>query len=200
MDAATRARVLALAGVELRGNQSQSTGATGGSAYNQLHPHVASGPTGGQFAAKGQGSGIGVMPNGPYPSSKKKSKGRPMPTPAQTVGIKRSLRLGDTGDDVKQLQAALTVLGLDAPVNGEYNANTEKAIRQVQQKLGVAQTGHASPALLSKMQDAIKLSPCLQQRSDDDELEERDLEDDLDEEEEEDDLDDEDEEDLDDEE
>ena len=127
------------------------------------HPHVGAGsPAGGQFATKGSGSGLGSMPSPPRSSSKRtssKSKGS-LPPPPVTA---RTMKLGDRGDDVRNLQYALGLLGFDVSQNGQFDHSTENAIKAAQQRLGLNPTGHAGSGLLRKLQDAVRLSPCVKE-------------------------------------
>src|SRR6185369_11749856 len=167
MDAATRARELALLGIEVRATQSQNTGTGGG--YQP--PHVPAGSSkGGQF---GTTAGTPTAPKGyqsilppasAYQSGaggKKKSSAAPANTP-QPPTTSRTMKVGDSGEDVRYAQYAMNLLGFKVPQDGQYGAETEAAVKQMQERLGVAKpNGHLSPSMLHKMQDAVRLSPCV---------------------------------------
>lgn len=58
----------------------------------------------------------------------------------------RTLRRGDTGNDVRTLQTALTRAGYDpGAINGVFGAQTERAVRQFQRVLGLPQDGIVGP-------------------------------------------------------
>ncbi len=60
-----------------------------------------------------------------------------------------TLRKGSKGSRVKELQNRLIDLGLlEGTADGAYGSRTEKAVLTFQQKLGLAQDGAASPALI----------------------------------------------------
>src|SRR6185369_2308107 len=167
MVAAARARELALLGIEVRATQSQNTGTGGG--YQP--PHVPAGNSkGGQFgttagtptAPKGYQSIL--PPDSAYQSGgggKKKSSAAPANTP-QAPTTSRTMKVGESGEDVRYAQYAMNLLGFKVPQDGQYGPETEAAVKQVQERLGVAKpNGHLSPSMLHKMQDAVRLSPCV---------------------------------------
>ena len=58
----------------------------------------------------------------------------------------RTLRRGDTGNDVRTLQTALTRAGYDpGPINGIFGAQTEQAVKQFQRVLGLQEDGIVGP-------------------------------------------------------
>lgn len=124
------------------------------SAYqSSLHPHVASGPQGGQFARKGQGGEGHPAQHSPQP--------RTAPAPRQRQG---PMKAGDSGPDVRELNGLLAQMGLLDTHHGssdQYGPETEAAVRNAQTKLGIHPNGHASTALLHKLQTAAALSPCV---------------------------------------
>src|SRR6185369_11548928 len=171
MDAAARARELALLGIEVRATQSQNTGTGGG--YQP--PHVPAGNSkGGQFgttagtssATKGAGSGIGSIlpPDSAYKSGGGTSKSKasvPAGTP-QPPAEPRTMKVGDSGEDVRYAQYAMNLLGFKVAQDGQYGPETEAAVKQIQERLGVKKpNGHLSAAQLHKLQDAVRLSPCI---------------------------------------
>lgn len=64
------------------------------------------------------------------------------------------LKQGTHGETVKKLQAALGV-----PADGQFGPGTEKAVREYQQKNGLAADGIAGPATLLKMQLYKEITP-----------------------------------------
>lgn len=60
-----------------------------------------------------------------------------------TIAAWRALRVGDTGSDVAQLNADLAALGLMSPsaTPGTFDAETEHAVRKLQERIGAAPTG-----------------------------------------------------------
>jgi len=160
-------RDLELAGIEVRATQSQNTGTGGGYAP----PHVPAGSSkGGQFGTTagtptaGSGSGIGSMPQSTYKSGGGKAKSKasaPAGTP-QPPTTSRTMKVGDSGEDVRYAQYAMNLLGFKVAQDGQYGPETEAAVKQMQERLGVAKpNGHLSPSMLHKMQDAVRLSPCI---------------------------------------
>lgn len=97
-------------------------------------------------------------------TTKKKAK-RPDPTMPAAATPSHSFRSGDTGEGVSQLQALMSSLGLNVGADGKYGPQTEGAVRAMQAKLGMAQTGRASARLIRRMQDAKALSPCIKESS-----------------------------------
>lgn len=58
----------------------------------------------------------------------------------------RTLRRGDTGNDVRTLQTALTRAGYDpGAINGVFGAQTERAVKQFQRVLGLQEDGIVGP-------------------------------------------------------
>jgi peptidoglycan hydrolase-like protein with peptidoglycan-binding domain len=65
-----------------------------------------------------------------------------------------TLNIGDKGPQVMHLQSALKAIGIDLPkygVDGIFGAETQTAVRQAQQKLGLPASGIADQALLSRL-------------------------------------------------
>jgi peptidoglycan hydrolase-like protein with peptidoglycan-binding domain len=84
------------------------------------------------------------------------------PVSTQTLGsASRSLKSGDSGDDVKELQRLMSALGVPADVDGAFGPKTKEAVKQIQRRLGLKPTGTATKSLISKMLAAYDLSPCI---------------------------------------
>ena len=65
-----------------------------------------------------------------------------------------TLKKGDKGRHVMLLQSALVAAGIPLPkygVDGIYGPETQAAVRQAQQKLGLSLTGVADQVLLSRL-------------------------------------------------
>lgn len=141
---------------------------------DEKHPHVKSGPKGGQFATKG-GAGSSIAPTQPrssavpenkwpgYQPGKAKGKGKPSAAPAAPAVLHTLTRRGpnDPGE-VKNLQQLINKLGL-GPIaeDGSFGSETEGAVKKLQTKLGISPTGHASPSVARRLRDAAALSPCV---------------------------------------
>ncbi len=139
--------------------QAGNTG-TGDGAYTP--PHVLSGPTGGQFTTT---AGTSAKKPAPKAAAKAAPKAAVKPKAAPAHGVlpppttSRTMKLGESGDDVRNLQYALGLLGFQVPQDGTFDRNTMAAVAQAQQRLGQKPTGHASASLLRKLQDA----PCVKE-------------------------------------
>jgi peptidoglycan hydrolase-like protein with peptidoglycan-binding domain len=75
-----------------------------------------------------------------------------------------TIKLGDTGDDVKRLQrvfARSKALGPDS-VDGVFGPETEQAVKDFQQSNGLAVDGVVGPLTLSKIHPYREASPTLQ--------------------------------------
>ncbi len=70
----------------------------------------------------------------------------------------RTLTRGSMGEDVCWLQAALKRLGFMNSVTGYYGATTEAAVKQLQRKLGVTQTGTFGSVTRTKLLNYLGLS------------------------------------------
>lgn len=164
--AAARARELALLGIEVRGTQSASTGSGQGSGGQTAHEPAGS-SKGGQFTSRPSGSGIGYQSILPPASAYKSSSGakKPAAVPAgtpQAPAEPRTMKAGDSGEDVRYAQYAMSLLGFKVAQDGNYGPETEAAVKQIQERLGVKKpNGHLSSAQLHKLQDAVRLSPCI---------------------------------------
>ena len=78
-----------------------------------------------------------------------------------------TIKLGDTGDDVKRLQrvfARTKVLG-PGNVDGVFGAQTEKAVKDFQQANGLVVDGVVGPITWSHIHPYREASPTLQARS-----------------------------------
>lgn len=142
-----------------------------------LHPHIKSGPTGGQFAPKGKMTGPATKPAAPPPKKappKKASpaKAKPATKPASKPAHAKKkhvrqpiMRQGGAHNDrarVRDLQALLSELGLGkVAIDGKYGPQTEAAVMAAQRKLGLKPTGRAGSGLVRRLHDAHALSPCV---------------------------------------
>jgi hypothetical protein len=138
------------------------------------HPHTPPGsPQGGQFAtksstpppaAKPAAKGAAKAPVKPAAKSAGKPAPKAAPAPPAPVAITQTLSRKGKHDpgQVHTLQQLLAALKIgDGRVDGVFGANTEQAVKDLQTKLGVRPTGHASPALARRLADAAALSPCV---------------------------------------
>ena len=81
----------------------------------------------------------------------------PTPEPTPTPDLS-TLRLGDTGNEVKSLQQRLIQLGyLTGKADGDFGSGTEAALKAFQKVNGLAQDGVAGPTTLSKLYSATAL-------------------------------------------
>jgi peptidoglycan hydrolase-like protein with peptidoglycan-binding domain len=79
----------------------------------------------------------------------------------------QTIKLGDTGDDVKRLQRVLArskILGFD-DVDGVFGPQTEQAVKDFQQANGLAADGVVGPLTWSKLHPYREASPTLQSGS-----------------------------------
>lgn len=79
----------------------------------------------------------------------------------------KTIKLGDTGDDVRRLQrvfARAKVMGSDA-VDGVFGAQTEQAAKDFQQSNGLVVDGIVGPATWSHIHPYREASPTLQDGS-----------------------------------
>jgi peptidoglycan hydrolase-like protein with peptidoglycan-binding domain len=70
------------------------------------------------------------------------------------------LKVGTSGETVKKLQQALGVTA-----DGQFGSGTEKAVKDFQQKNGLATDGIAGPATLAKMSMFKEITPAVVQKS-----------------------------------
>ncbi|MCB1519879.1 MAG: peptidoglycan-binding protein [Hyphomicrobiaceae bacterium] len=64
----------------------------------------------------------------------------------------RTLRRGDSGDDVKALQELLNGIGYELTVDGNYGRGTKEAVRDFQKRNGLSADGNFGPNTAEKMQ------------------------------------------------
>lgn len=62
-----------------------------------------------------------------------------------------SVHLGDTGAGVKLIQTALVAHGYKVAVDGKFGAQTQKAVKAFQAKVGIKQDGIVGPATWSRL-------------------------------------------------
>ena len=75
---------------------------------------------------------------------------------ATTVPVDVTLKSGDSGNEVKQLQEALTALGYDVgEPDGAFGPSTEEAVKQFQADSGLPADGVAGPQTLQAINDAL---------------------------------------------
>lgn len=77
-----------------------------------------------------------------------------IPTPDEdTTG--RTLKIGDSGDDVKAVQVRLSILGYyTGKLDGKFGAGTLKAVRSFQARNALTVDGKVGPRTLEKLQSA----------------------------------------------
>ena len=80
------------------------------------------------------------------------------PAPAPVAATLATLRIGSTGQAVKDLQTALRKRGLRVAVDGAFGPATRRAVRIVQRRMRLRPTGVAGPALLKRLGVRAKLS------------------------------------------
>lgn len=76
-----------------------------------------------------------------------------------TLRLVKNLRLGMSGDDVKLLQEILATdsdIYPECLITGYYGSLTEKAVKKLQQKLGLEQVGSIGPKTLSKINELLE--------------------------------------------
>lgn len=66
-----------------------------------------------------------------------------------------TLKRGDTGDEVRALQAALCALGWDVPITGVFDADTVTAVMAFQVAAGMVEDGEATPSVRRRIDDYI---------------------------------------------
>ena len=71
--------------------------------------------------------------------------GRVVTSPSDNV------HLGDSGTGVKQIQTALVAKGYKVSVDGKFGAQTQKAVKAFQAKVGIKQDGIVGPATWSRL-------------------------------------------------
>jgi peptidoglycan hydrolase-like protein with peptidoglycan-binding domain len=70
-----------------------------------------------------------------------------------------SVHRGDTGSGVKQIQTALVARGYKVSVDGKFGAQTEKAVKAFQAKVGIKQDGIVGPATWSRLKPGSTVTP-----------------------------------------
>jgi len=147
--------------------QADDTTTVGGSGDQSKHPHGAAGSGhGGQFVKNNSGGSSKAKPAAKAPA---RPVAKPAAKPSAPQGVlpppttSRTMKLGQSGDDVRNLQYALGLLGFQVPQDGTFDGHTQAAVAQAQQRLGIKPNGHASATLLRKVQDAVRLSPCVKE-------------------------------------
>jgi peptidoglycan hydrolase-like protein with peptidoglycan-binding domain len=65
-----------------------------------------------------------------------------------------SVHLGDSGPGVKQIQTALVAKGYKVSVDGKFGAQTQKAVKAFQAKVGIKQDGIVGPATWSRLKSS----------------------------------------------
>jgi len=75
-----------------------------------------------------------------------------------------TVRLGDTGDDVRRLQRVLARMKglLPSDVDGVFGAKTDQAVKSFQQSVGLAADGVVGPITWGKLPAYREASPVLQ--------------------------------------
>jgi peptidoglycan hydrolase-like protein with peptidoglycan-binding domain len=74
--------------------------------------------------------------------------GRVVTSPSDNVHI------GDSGPGVKQIQTALVAKGYKVSVDGKFGAQTQKAVKAFQAKVGIKQDGIVGPATWSRLKSS----------------------------------------------
>ena len=119
------------------------------------HPRVLTGPEGGQFSATSTTKTTTTKTKTPARPARRAPAAAPLPD-----GMARGRANSPTA--VKRLQRLIKALGLgDLAPDGVYGPATEAAVKAVQAKLGMKQTGVASPAVVQRLKIAKALSPCV---------------------------------------
>jgi murein DD-endopeptidase MepM/ murein hydrolase activator NlpD len=73
------------------------------------------------------------------------------PAPAPAVAVPVTLRIGSTGQLVRDLQGELRRRGLKLAVDGAFGPATKKAVKRVQKRLKLRPTGVADPGLMKRL-------------------------------------------------
>lgn len=71
----------------------------------------------------------------------------------------RTLEQGNTGNDVKWLQAALLRAGYPSPVDGSFGSNTRRLLKKFQTSVGLTSNGVCNSATLAKLRAAAANGP-----------------------------------------
>jgi hypothetical protein len=75
------------------------------------------------------------------------------------INFKKRLRMGDHGDDVKHLQEFLStdaVIFPEGKITGIFGPLTAKAVKRLQEKLGLEQVGEVGPKTLEKINEILR--------------------------------------------
>ena len=74
------------------------------------------------------------------------------PSATSTFSRDRTLRLDDSGDDVRAAQNALILAGYKITANGKYGRSTQGAVRNFQRKRWLSADGSIGPLTRAKLQ------------------------------------------------
>src|SRR3954451_23424158 len=69
-----------------------------------------------------------------------------LPASAEARYASRTLKVGSTGSDVKQLQTYLTKVGLNTSRDGQYGRATASKVRSFERQKGLRADGRATPS------------------------------------------------------
>jgi hypothetical protein len=139
-------------------------------AYDESKHTRGTGDKGGEFVSQSMGEHSGSRPGDqPFaPAAAPGAKAKPGQQPGRPVQqgpLPGTMWRGGRNNPaaVKRLQKLLKDLGLgaDLEADGVYGPKTEAAIKEVQRRLKMKQTGVASPALVQRLKIAKALSPCV---------------------------------------
>ena len=75
-------------------------------------------------------------------------------SPSNPVTPGLSLRMGDSGEDVRRLQSALTVAGFRTAIDGALGTGTRASVRDFQHAVGLTADGIAGPRTLAALKIA----------------------------------------------
>ncbi len=70
-----------------------------------------------------------------------------------------NLRIGMEGESVTALQENLKKMGFDIDVDGDFGPQTQKAVRQMQEAMGITVDGVVGPETAGKMAEALNQTP-----------------------------------------
>ena len=78
-----------------------------------------------------------------------------IPAPDDTPAAGRTMKLGDSGDDVKAMQVRLSILGYyKGKLDGKFGAGTLEAVRTFQARNALTVDGKAGPRTMARLQSA----------------------------------------------
>lgn len=80
----------------------------------------------------------------------------------ETKELIKMLRQGDSGDDVKTLQALMAAdpdIYPEGLITGFFGPKTAKAVMKFQKKHGLSQVGHVGPKTAEKLRELLKIHP-----------------------------------------